>query len=281
MNGKAFVQRHPVVAYFLMTFIISWGGALAMLAPTLLRGEAITRLNGILMYPVLILGPCIAGLILTGIVDGKQGLGDLFARIGRWRVHPGWYAAALLIPPMLILIALFSLRTLLSAVFTPGLNPFGLLFGILSALLEEVGWMGYAFPKMRAGRSPLSAALLLGVLWGLWHLPVIDFLGAASPHGAYWLPFALAFIVAMTALRILIVWIYSNTGSILLSQIMHASSTGFLVAFSPLAVTAAQEGLWYAVYAAGLWLVVTLVTVRYGKHLVRQSGQVKALEVSA
>ncbi len=276
MNAKAFIQRHPVATYFITTYIISWGGALAIIAPVLLRGEAITRLAGILMYPLLILGPAITGIVLTLIDDGKSGLRSLFSRIGHWRVHVRWYAAALLIPPILILSTLFSLHSLVSPVFLPGLNPLSLMYGIVSALLEEIGWMGYAFPKLRAKYSPLSSALLLGLLWGLWHLPVIDFLGAASPHGSYWLPFALAFIIAMTALRVLIVWIYSNTGSVLLCQIMHASSTGFLVAFSPLTVSPAQESLWYAVYAIGLWIVVALVIMGYGKHFVRTSMLVKA-----
>jgi uncharacterized protein len=280
MNAKAFIQRHPVITYFIMTFIISWGGALAINAPILLRGESLPRLNGILMYPMLILGPAITGIVLTLIVDGKAGVRDLFSRMGRWHVGIRWYAAAFLIPPALILIALFSLHALISPVFMPNLNPSGLMYGIVSALLEEIGWLGFAFPKMRAKHSPLSAALLLGILWGLWHLPVIDFLGAASPHGAYWLPFALAFIVAMTFLRILIVWIYSNTNSILLGQIMHASSTGFLVAFSPLAASPAQESLWYAVYAVELGLVVALVVALYGKYLVRQPAQVKVIEAA-
>ncbi len=278
MNIKTFIQRHPVATYFSMTYIISWVGALVVVAPTLLRGESLSRLDGILMYPILILGPCITGIVLISIVAGKQGLRDLFSRITHVHVRLRWYTAALLIPPILILIALFFLRTLFSPVFTPGLNPFGLMFGIVSALIEEIGWMGYAFPKLREKHSPLSAALLLGVLWGLWHLPVIDFLGAASPHGVYWLPFALAFVVALTALRVLIVWVYSNTSSILLSQIMHASSTGFLVAFSPLAVSPAQESLWYAIYAVGLWLIVALVIVHYGKSLIRQPAQVGMVE---
>ncbi len=70
----------------------------------------------------------------------------------------------------------------------------------------------------------------------------------------------------------MIVWVYSNTSSALLAQLMHASSTGFLIVLSPLSVSPAQEVLWYAVYAAVLWIVVA----RYGKRLVRQPIQVQA-----
>jgi uncharacterized protein len=65
----------------------------------------------------------------------------------------------------------------------------------------------------------------------------------------------------MTAMRVLIAWIYSNTNSILLSQLLHAASTGSLVIFSPARVTAAQESLWYVVYAAALWLVVAVIAL--------------------
>jgi len=89
------------------------------------------------------------------------------------------------------------------------------------------------------------------------------------------LPFFLAFIALVAAMRVLIVWVYSNTNSVLLAQLMHASSTGFLIILSPSSVSPAQETLWYAIYAAVLWLVVALVATRYGKRLVQQPLQVK------
>jgi CAAX protease family protein len=108
---------------------------------------------------------------------------------------------------------------------------------------------------------------LLGLLWGAWHIPVIDYLGTATPHGPYWFPFFLAFTNAMTAVRVLIAWLYTNTKSVLLCQLMHASSTGSLVVFSPPNATPAQEALWYAVYAAALWPLVAILISIYGKPL--------------
>lgn len=78
-----------------------------------------------------------------------------------------------------------------------------------------------------------------GPALGLWHLPAIDYLGTASPHGSYLIPFFLAFTAAMTALRALMAWIFAGTGSLLLAQLIHAGSTGALVVLSPRAVTAA------------------------------------------
>jgi uncharacterized protein len=118
--------------------------------------------------------------------------------------------------------------------------------------------------------GPFRGSLLLGVLWGLWHLPVIDYLGAAYPHGAYWLPYALAFIVAMTAMRVLIAWVYTSTTSVLLAQLLHVSSTASLVVLGPSPISPAQEALWYAVYALVLWGIVAVVLAIYGNQLVRQ-----------
>lgn len=131
--------------------------------------------------------------------------------------------------------------------------------------------MGYAFPKMSARHTPLAASVLLGLLWGLWHLPAINYLGTATPHGAYWFRYFVAFAAAMTAMRVLIAWTYVNTQSVLLSQLMHASSTGSLVIFSPARVTAAQETFWYLVYAAALWIAVAIIVFAFGTRLKRRS----------
>ena len=127
--------------------------------------------------------------------------------------------------------------------------------------------MGFAFRALSAQRSELSAAVLIGLLWGLWHLAVIDFLGTASPHRSYLFPYFLAFIAVMTAMRVLIAWLYANTRSIFLAQLMHVSSTGSLVALSPPVVTARQEAIWYGIYAGVLGVVVALVVFKTGVRL--------------
>jgi membrane protease YdiL (CAAX protease family) len=255
---RAFVQRHPLVSYFGLTYLISWLGAFLLAAPRFLQGEPLSKMDGLLLFPVLLLGPPIAGLTLTGLVDGRAGLRDLRARLGRWRLAPRWYAA-LLLPPALILAVLVALRALVSPIFVPHFFPLGLAFGLIADSVEEIGWTGYAFPKLQARYGALSASLVLGVLWGLWHAPVVDYLGAATPHGASWWAYFLAFVAVMTAMRVLIAWLYTNTRSVLLAQLLHGSSTGALIMLSPSPIAPGQEALWYAVYAAVLWSVVALV----------------------
>lgn len=262
-NQEAIIRRHPVVAYFALTFLISWTGAFAVAAPHLVRQQSLPKMIGMVMFPVMLLGPSLAGIVLTRMVDGKKGLRVLFSQMSRAWVRPGWYTA-LLIPPVLVLTVLLFLERFVSPVYAPNHFFMGILFGIPAGFLEEIGWMGYAFPKMRSQRNGLASAVLLGLLWALWHLPVINFLGTATPHDAYWLPFFLAFSLAMTAMRVLIAWIYTNTKSVLLAQLMHVSSTGSLVVFSAARVTAAQEATWYALYGIVLWVAVGLVVKIFG-----------------
>jgi membrane protease YdiL (CAAX protease family) len=257
-NAGTFVRRHPVVAYFALTYAISWSGAFLVVAPRVLRHQAIPKIDGIIMFPVMLVGPVFSGILLTRIVDGASGLRDLFSRVRRVQLPVRWYVA-LLIPPSLILSVLLGLKTFVSPAFAPNFFLMGLLFGVPAGVFEEIGWTGYAFPKMSRRFGGLTASILLGLLWGLWHLPVIDYLGTATPHGAYWFRYFLAFTAAMTAMRVLIGWIYINTESVLLAQLMHISSTGSLVIFSPPRATAGQETLWYLVYAIGLWIIAMIV----------------------
>lgn len=263
------IKRYPVVAYFALTFVISWIGALAVAAPHLIRNESLPKMTGILMFPAMLVGPSFAGVVLTRMVDGKIGLRILFSRVFRARVPASWYSA-LLLPPVLVLTVLLVLQRFVSPVYAPNLFFMGILFGMPAGFLEEIGWTGYAFPKMQSEGSGLAPSVLLGLLWTLWHLPVINYLGTATPHGSYWLPFFLAFGLAMTAMRVLIAWIYTNTKSVLLAQLMHVSSTSSLVLFGAPRVTAAQEAKWYALYGTVLWIGVGIVIKIFGIRLERR-----------
>jgi uncharacterized protein len=112
------------------------------------RGEAISKFAGLMMFPAMLLGPCAAGILLAWLIDGSIGLRDLFSRMRRIRVPARWYAA-LLIPPVLVLTVFFLMKTFVSPVFAPNRFFAGMGFGFVAGFFEEIGWMGFAFPKMR------------------------------------------------------------------------------------------------------------------------------------
>jgi len=261
------LERYPIAAYFAITFAISWAGALAVAAPGLIRGAGISNTAGILMFPAMLAGPLAGGILMSRVTGGRSGTKDLVRRVRRWRVGLRWYRV-LLIPPAAVLAVLFFLERFVSGSFAPNHFWIGIAFGVPAGISEEIGWTGFAFPKMRARASALGAAVGLGILWAVWHLPVINFLGAATPHRQYWFRFFLGFALAMAAIRELIAWIYSNTESVLLAQMMHISSTAALVVFSP-PVSPAQEAMWYALYGCLLWLLVGMVVAATGRQLGR------------
>src|SRR5262249_39073883 len=116
-------------------------------------------------------------------------------------------------------------------------------------------------PALVAHRSWKSASVVIGLVWGLWHLPVVDFLGAATPHAAWRQPFALAFVLMVSGLRVIVSWAAVRTDSLVAAQLLHLSSTGCLVMLGPPHATAAQEACWYAVYGALLWIVAAGILV--------------------
>jgi membrane protease YdiL (CAAX protease family) len=228
------------------------------------------------MFPIMVVGAGVIGIVLTATADGLGGIRELRSRLTR-TVKRRWWAV-LALPPIAILAVLVGLEDLASAGYTPGFLIFGFAAGAFAGFFEEFGWTGFAYTRMRTRFGALGGALLLGVLWGLWHFPVVDSLGAASPHGRYWPEFFGAFVAMLVALRVLIAWVYTNTGSLRMAQLLHASSTGFLVVLGAPRTTAGQEALWYLAYAGVLWAVVIVVVALQGSTLageprIRRRGQ--------
>jgi membrane protease YdiL (CAAX protease family) len=261
------VRRYPVLTYFGLAFTISWVGCLLAAGPKFIRGETMEAVDGLLVFLAMLLGPSLAGVALTAFLDGTRGLRDLRSRMTRARFGLPWYLAPLVFP-LLIALAIFALRILASKEFTLTFALLGIPIGLMAGFFEEIGWTGYALPRMLGKRSVLVVAISLGLLQTMWHLAA-DFLTASGTRGAYWLPHFAVFIVSMTAMRVFVVWAYVNTKSVLLAQLMHASSTGFLAVLVPLSLSPAQDTLFYAVYSVVLWGAVAVVVALFGKNLVR------------
>jgi membrane protease YdiL (CAAX protease family) len=216
-------------------------------------------------------GPPVAGILLTILVSGKEGARDLLSRLFRWRVGARWYVVALLTAPFLeaaVLLALSLLSPeLLPAIVTTrdraSLLLSGIAIGLAGGFVEELGWTGFAIPRLRLRYGVLPTGLIVGVLWGAWHLLQMLWVGggsAATLPLALFLPlFLISATAALTAYRVLMVWVYDRTGSLLVAMLMHASyifSTLFVLA----PPTTGVPYLTYAwVWAAALWLAVDAV----------------------
>jgi len=123
---RAFALRHPAVTYFVLTFAISWGGVLLVIGGSGGMSAPTPANDPRFAYALLAMlaGPSTAGVLLTGLVDGRTGLRRLLSRIAKWRVSSAWYAVALLTAPLLMAATLFAL-SLTSPVFLPGILTSG------------------------------------------------------------------------------------------------------------------------------------------------------------
>ena len=259
-----------------MAFAISWGGFLMVVGPGGFPGTQ-EQLETLLPFVVLAMlaGPSVAGILMTGLVHGRAGLRELLSRLLRWRVGARWYAVALLTAPLLAAAVLFAL-SLSSPIFTTDEKATVVLVGIaagLTTVFEELGWTGFATPTLlRVRHGVLGTGLIVGLLWGAWHLLQISWVSGTYSAA---LPLALFFaVVQLTAYRVLMVWVYDRTnGSLLVATLMHASLTASTVfIFTPVA-TGVAFLTYILVLAAALWVVVGAVALANGGHLSRQPQQ--------
>jgi len=280
---KTFIVRRPVLAYYALTFAISWGGLLLVIGgPNGIPGTP--KQFEMLLLPVslaLVAGPSITGILLTGLIYGKAGYRELLSRLLRWRVGARWYAAALLTAPLLMTAIPLALSLLfpefLPRVFTTddkaSLLLFGIVAGLIAGIFEELGWTGFAIPRLRLRYGVLTTGLIVGFLWAAWHL-LVNFWSSGSPSGALSPALLLHSVIfsvgILPAYRVLMVWVYDrNGGSLLVAMLMHVSLTAGNVILVPSA-TGAPLVIWSLVVAAALWVVVAAVAVAGRGQLSRQ-----------
>jgi len=278
-----FIKKNPVLSYFLLTFIISWGAILALIA---LNGMPATPAEAQAQLPVAIVvmlgGPLITGLLMIGLIDGRAGYRDLMARLLKWRVRLQWYAIALLIAPLVFLVVHYILW-LFSPVYLPGfLGPngsslifLGVLSGIAVGICEELGWFGFAIPKLRIRYSVLATGLIVGVLWGAWHIMANDIWAIRTYTGdlnpiIYAVLAGLSYLIGqLPPFRILMVWIYEQTGSLLVMILMHFSLTACSISFASQAASGMQVLIYSLAVGAAMWLVAGLVWAVDRKRLLK------------
>ena len=273
------LKRHAVLIYFALVFFISGGGLLLVVGPRGLPLDATQFTSfGPLLYAAILAGPCVAGILLTGWVDGWAGLRNLFSRLRRWRTGWQWYAVALL--PALFMTAMALLLSLMSPDFRPAIldssAKSGVLLGaigpaLLVGSLEEIGWTGFAAPHLRMRHSIFATGLTIGVGWGAWHFPL--FWQPDSFSGP--LPLATLLTALFSWLppwRVLLVWLHDRTQSLPVVMLMHAAVSFVTITVRPEGLSGTRLLIGLLVSPVAMWLLLAVVGATNRWQLSRARG---------
>ncbi len=203
-SPRIFLKQHSLTLFILLTVLISW-------FPWYTGG------SGFFVF-----GPSIAGVIVVALTMGKAGMQDLGQRALRWRVGWRWWMVALFFSGILLTIAI-GINLMMGgampsfAFFREGwywAPVYFLLTLIGGPLGEEFGWRGFALPNLQRKWNPTLAGIIIGTLWGLWHLPL--FFQAGSLHAEIGLQLLPVYVIGEIALAVIMTWVYNSTGGSLL-----------------------------------------------------------------
>ena len=257
------LRQYPLVTFFLLAFAITWMVWVprAVEAPMGFVGRVSTW------------APAIAALLAAALTGGRGAVRELGARLVRWRVGWQWYVVVI-IGPAVFSLAVAVISALLGGSWTAAVplalreGPFVLLplflmvLALTDGLGEELAWRGFALPRLLASYNALLASLILGVLWMLWHLPLVWTESAVLYQQPLWL---LLFDIA--AKSILFTWVFLHTrGSVLLAVLFHASTNLFAV--SPV-VAEGEDPTLPLLAAVAKWALVGVVIAVAGPGLAK------------
>src|SRR5215217_1379838 len=259
------LRRHPLVTFFLLVFIITWVVWVprASGAPLGVVGQAWTW------------APTIAALLAAALTGGRGALRELGSRLVRWRVGWQWYLVVILGPAAFSL-AVAGVYTLLGGSWAEAAPPallegtllflplFLLILTLTDGLGEELAWRGFTLPRLLTRYNALAASLILGVIWALWHLPLLWTEGGPMYQLPVWL-----LLLDVTAKAVLFTWVFLHTrGSVLIAMLFHGATNLFLV--SPEVASTGDFAL-PLLAMVGKWVLVGVVLLVAGPSLVRGS----------
>ncbi len=220
-QGRAHASG-AILTFLLLAFGWSWSVGLAA---TQVRDQSAMAGNALLMLSGF--GPSLAGLAVVAGIGGRSGLRDWLTRSLRWRIGWHWFALAFALPPVAMLLALAvhaALGGTIAASPANGHIPlavvnFALVLVVGGPLGEEFGWRGYALPAIATRLGWRWAGLVVGVLWGVWHLPLFFIADTVQSD----MPLAL-FLLSSVVLSVLFAWLASKTGqSVLPALVLHTA----------------------------------------------------------
>ena len=226
-NTVSLVRRYPIVVYYALALLFSWMVELPLVA--IRQGWAAWNIPNSTHY-LAAFGPMLAALMTTALVGGKAGLGELWGRITKWRVGWKWGLVAVLSPVVIFMLGLPVVRLvkgewpdlglLGQANYLPNLGLGAVVLWLATyGFGEEIGWRGFALPRLQEKLSVSRATLTLGLMWAVWHIPAFFYLETYT--GAGWFQI-FGFIFGVLCGAVLFTWIYNGTGgSVLMVAIWH------------------------------------------------------------
>ncbi len=264
------MKRHPLAVFFTLAFALPWFA----------WGTTIAQQAGLIGWHVpeslaFWLGLPIATYGAAAVTGGWPAVKDLLVRLIRVKVHPIWYLTALLLPVLLVAIVV-AMGPVLGSLAGVGVAvPTESLLGLLALniwmwlITEETAWRGFALPRLQERFNPLVASIVLGLVWGVWHLPLFFIEGSFQSQ----IPF-LGFLISTVATSVLIGWLFNRArGSVLIAALFHAASD---VALAYSGVLTSGTSLFWATI-----IVQVVVAAAISPNLARNPGKDVSLALEA
>jgi membrane protease YdiL (CAAX protease family) len=220
-NLTSTIKSHPVVAFYILAFVISWLGWI----PQALYGRGLSSYNSPLLNFLAGGGPTLAAVTVILLIKEKGSLRKLFGALLKLRISFGWYVFVFGFWFVVAAIVL-GIRAIFGQAL-PSFSQFGWIglfpiFGymLLTNVWEEIGWRGFALPRLQCSFSDLKIVFIMGLLWSLWHLPLV--LDPTSPMSRQpWY----GFIIWELSSIVIYTWLYEHTrGSLFFVSVFHAMS---------------------------------------------------------
>lgn len=249
------LRRHPLLVFFVLALGATWAIWIPRAA-----GVPMGTIGQLSTWTV-----AVVAVLTAALTGGRDAVKDLGRRMVRWRVRWRWYLLVILGPPVFALttagvfVAFGGTWSQAAPGFLAGnlalLPLFVLVAALTDGLGEELGWRGFALPRLLVRRTPWVATLILAGLWAVWHLPLLWTPGLVLYGQPVWL-----FFLDIGAKAIIFTWVFLRTrGSVLIAVLLHATNNVFGV--SP--VVSSTGSLTLPLIATGLeWVLAVLVLVR-------------------
>src|SRR6266478_4597921 len=260
------LRRHPLISFFVLAYAISWTYVLVFLVVWPLPDTMVTDTPELL-------GPVVAGFVMTAVVSGKAGVRHLLRRFVLWRVGTVWYLLALLGIPALYFASIVLVPGAIASFKAPALSMavlYPVLFLVVMVLdgplLEEPGWRGFALPRLQTRWGPLLGTVILGIMWAGWHAPQYFTKTFAAANGGLSVSGVIVFLLAVVSFSVLITWAFNNTGGSLLIAILIHTAINFTQALTSDLFPAAayNEVVPVAVFGAAAVIIVVATRGRLG-----------------